>query len=59
MQYETGDFIVAICDPLSRRVHEVIPAAGDICFVTVSPAGGLPLGMCFTSNETEETLKDA
>ena len=33
MQYETGDFIVAVCDPLSSRVHEVIPAAGDICFV--------------------------
>ena len=75
-QYESGDFIVAICDPLSQRVHEVVPAAGDICFVdatsncdlqdtkifrfiTVSPAGGLPLGMCFTSNETEDTLVDA
>ena len=33
MQYETGDFIVAVCDPLSQRVHEFIPAAGDICFV--------------------------
>ena len=32
-QYESGDFIVAICDPLSQRVHEVVPAAGDICFV--------------------------
>ena len=33
MQYETGDFILAVCDTLSSRVHEIILAAGDICFV--------------------------
>ena len=28
-----NDTIVAVCDSLSRRVHEILPQAGDIVYV--------------------------
>ena len=33
MEQIDGDTIVAVCDKLSRRVHEVLPQAGDIVYV--------------------------
>ena len=32
-QLPNGETVVAICDPLNRRVHELVPQAGDIVFV--------------------------
>ena len=32
-QLESGDFIIVVCDPLARRVHEVVKASADIMCV--------------------------
>ena len=33
IQNDDGEVIVAVCDSLSRRVHKVLPQAGDIVYV--------------------------
>ena len=75
-QLGNGDFVIACCDALCRRVHEKVPGAGDIAFMdmtssldrqdsklmrimTTSPAGGLPLGFCILSCETEAVIIEA
>ena len=32
-QTDDGEIIVAVCDSLSRRVHKVLPQAGDVVYV--------------------------
>ena len=75
-QLGNGDFVIAYCDGLCRRVHEKVPGAGDIAFMdmtssldrqdcklmrimTTSPAGGLPLGFCILSCETEAVITES
>ena len=75
-QTEDGHYIVVILDPLTLRVHQEVPQAGDIVlcdatssldrvdsklfrFLTVSPSGGLPLGIIITSSESQDILTTA
>lgn len=75
-QLGNGDFVIACCDALCRRVHLKVPGAGDIAFMdmtssldrqdsklmrimTTSPAGGLPLGFCILSCETEAVITES
>ena len=62
-QKENGDFYVVCIDPMARRVHECLPASGDIvlCDATSSldnsdtkffrfltcPPLGSPIGFCY------------
>ena len=32
-QLDDGEVIVAVCDQLSKRVHQVLPQSGDIVYV--------------------------
>ena len=40
-QTNDGDIIVAVCDSLSRRVHQVLPQAGDIVYVDATSNLGM------------------
>ena len=40
-QTDDGETIVAVCDSLSRRVHKVLPQAGDIVFVDATSNLGM------------------
>ncbi|KAL1506184.1 hypothetical protein ABEB36_005591 [Hypothenemus hampei] len=67
-----NQYVICICTPLMRRVHEKITASSDMVFIdgsetskhdskvyilsTISECGSLPLGVLITSTETLKLL---